>query len=88
MSLTPEISTYCIIIIVHYSMLPLPYCNNHVNLLYMYPGNLGGWSQVGSTIIDETGTTATCAVKHNTEYTLLQVHTYKASITAGNILLG
>ena len=64
-------------------MLPLPYCNNHVNLLYMYPGNLGGWSEVGGTIIDETGTTATCGFNHNTEYTLLQVHTYKTSLTSG-----
>ena len=68
-------------------MLPPPYCNNHVNYLYMYPGNLGGWSQVGGIIRDETGTTATCAFNHNTEYTLLQVHTYKGSLTSGNVLL-
>ena len=36
-------------------------------------GNLGGWSQVGGTLINETATTATCAFNHNTDYTLLQV---------------
>ena len=43
------------------------------HIITQFSGNMGGWSQEGGSLVNQTDFTTTCAFSHNTDYTVLQV---------------